>query len=614
MSRTIQQRPGATLKPHDESGHLRLISPELAGLLAAGAVVAIMSVIIGVFHLRATRQLEESLHNTLRRAAIAAAQTVDPVAHQSLNDPSQIHSPVYARECIRLQRTKSELEGPEKLRFIYTCIMRDGRVLFVLDPTPAGDADGDGVDDKAYLMEPYENPPEGLVATLQGAGVQVMKSPYTDRWGTFISAYAPVYDDGGLLIAAAGVDMDLTHYRASMVKVWHDGLLAAGFGLFLAGCAGVAAALYERRLIQSVQRLNHAMDRAVAGERAKDRFLATISHEFRTPMNAIVGSAELLRGTRLDGFQAEQTGRILRSSSDMIALLDDVLDYSRDEIKDLKPLPVNLRDLCGEIVELFRDAAHQKGLDLGMDLDPGLPSQWRAHRQHLKRVLFHLVSNAVKFTDQGTVRLAVAVVESAHGVNALRFSVSDTGIGIKQEEWHKLFQPFVQVDASASRRHEGAGLGLAICERLCRELGAVIRFDSVPGKGSCFSFVLGGEAVPACEKHAILITSDRLQRGMLVRLLEKRGWQVRAADDLRGASGLALGDCVLFDLAGVRDDAAAEYAREVIRALPAAVHVAIDSGLDDAGLSAVLGTGVLRVISRNPLVSDFDGLDAVCSG
>ncbi|MBM3847542.1 MAG: hypothetical protein FJ405_14820, partial [Verrucomicrobia bacterium] len=471
-------------------------------------------------------------------------------------------------------------------------------------------ADGDGVDDKSHLMEHYEDAPRELLGTLRGGGVSVMMEPYTDRWGTFLSAYAPVFGEDGSLVAAAGVDMDLAFHDESLFSVRRDSQMAGAMGLILATCVGVAAAFYEKRLIRSVDSLSHAMEQAMAGERAKNRFLATMSHEFRTPMNAIVGSTELLRGTRLDGVQAEHVETIIQSSGSLLAMMDDVLDYSGGETGGLKHEPVDLRALGTGIIAAFRGEAARKGLVLEMDFHPTVPARWQTNSRSLVRILSHLVSNAVKFTSRGEVRLRVEPAADADGRQLLRFRVSDTGIGIAADQQGKVLQPFVQLDASANRRHEGAGLGLALCQRLCRGMNTVLEVESEPGKGSAFGFLLPGEAAPAETLRAILITGDRLQRGILSRLLEKRGWQVQTADNLEGAARLPGGGCVIFDLAAVPAGAAAEYASRVTASLPAACHVAIDSGIDESTHAAVLKAGVCKVISRNPAAADLDGLEA----
>ena len=604
MIRSLISRPAHTSDAADSKRYrLLLTRPWLAGLRAAAIVMAIMLAIIMVFHVRNSALLETDMDKTLRRAAIAAAQTVDPVVHQTLVSASQQGSPDYERECARLDRTRLSYEGPETFRFIYTCILRDGQVLFVLDPTPAGDADGDQVEDKAFLLDVYEDPPDGLIATLSGAGVQVMSQPYRDKWGTFMSAFAPIYDDQGTLIAAAGVDMDLSSYRQSIRRVWRDTVIAGTIGLILSLCVGAAAALHGKYLIDSIEKLNDAMERAMAGEHAKDRFLAIMSHEFRTPMNAIVGSTELLRGTRLNQFQAEQTQTILDSSGKLLAMLDDVLDYSRDETSELIPEPVEVRKLCSEMVASLSHEAERKELLLRWDVDDAVPPLWLTHPRHLQRILHHLLTNAVKFTRHGEVKLIVRPAVDGEGKMALRFSVSDTGIGIERADHQEILRPFVQLDSSASRSHEGAGLGLAICERLCGEIQTALQVESESGKGSTFSLVLPGEEVVVKLKMATLITSDRLQRGIHSRMLEKRGWQVQRADELGTAATLPPAELVMFDLAAVSPEAAADYAQRVVNTLSAREYVAIDSILDQAGKDAVLKAGVARIVSRNPVSS-----------
>lgn len=610
MNRFFQHQVTKRLKKSSEYRlPLWLHAPWISGLLSATAVLAILTIMIVVFHLRNSGQLEDDLRHTLRRAAIAAAQTVDPVIHQTFVGPSQQDSPEYLRECARLERTRAAFEGPEKLEYVYTCILRDGQVRFVLDPSPSGDLDGDGLNDKAMIMELYDAPADALLATLHGGGVQVMNEMDTDRWGTFMSAYAPIYDDNGIMVAAAGVDLDLSYYSACVSGLRRDSLIAGGLGLLLSSGVGAAVAMYSRRLVDSVEQLRNSMEQAMVGERAKGRFLAIMSHEFRTPMNAIVGSTELLRGTRLDEFQAEQTQTILDSSSNLLAMLDDVLDYSREQSSSAKTEKADVTQICSNIISSFREAAEQKGLTMKVSVEPEVPARWLTHPGKLHRVLTHLISNAVKFTSHGGVTLKIASTLDPSGKPALLFAVADTGIGINPQDFGKIFSPFVQLDTSASRRHEGAGLGLAICERLCRELGTKLHVESESGKGSCFSFVLPGEAVGSHDRRAILITSDRLQRGITSRLLEKKGWRVQAVDTVDKITGILDSELVIFDLAAVPASESVQYAQDVVRRLPALHHLAIDAGVDQSIKDQVMRSGVKAIISRNPKSSSFDTLD-----
>jgi hypothetical protein len=233
----------------------------------------------------------------------------------------------------------------------------------------------------------------------------------------------------------------------------------------------------------------------------------------------------------------------------------------------------------------------------------------------LRQILVNLVSNAVKFTHSGSVTVSVGPDGEESGLPGIRFTVTDTGIGISQEQQARIFQPFSQVDSSSSRQFGGTGLGLVICDRLCRAMGTAIELDSAPGQGSSFHFVLPASPSPSDvgiaagpPGDALVVCADRLLRTLLLRLLEKQGWQVSVAENLEnaGGSGVSRG-LVVFDLALARGSAAT-FAGEAIRAISASRYAAIDSGLSDAERAAVLDAGVRLMLPRNPSLADLTPL------
>ncbi|OWQ85237.1 hypothetical protein CDN99_22105 [Roseateles aquatilis] len=238
--------------------------------------------------------------------------------------------------------------------------------------------------------------------------------------------------------------------------------------------------------------LSQAKQRAEAANQAKSRFLATMSHEFRTPLNAILGFAQLLQmdPTLTD---AQQTRiRLMRESGEhLLVLITDLLDVASIEAGKLtlQLSPLDLRALLEICSESMRPRAAEKGLAFDVHFDPQLPTRVRADGQRLRQVLLNLLSNAVKFTDHGRAGLSVDVVAQGPSSLVLRFTVSDTGIGMAQEQVQRLFQPFEQV-ADLSRRVGGTGLGLAISQQLVRLMGGEIGVETSPDEGSRFSFSL----------------------------------------------------------------------------------------------------------------------------
>ncbi len=249
----------------------------------------------------------------------------------------------------------------------------------------------------------------------------------------------------------------------------------------------VAIALEKARLYTEMEA---ARDQAEEADRAKTSFLAMMSHELRTPMNGILGMVEVLYHTPLDVVQQEYLQYIRLSSESLLAILNDVLDFSRInaghmqlEYRDFQPRAV-IQDALG----LATLNAYDKGLELIGDLDPSLPEVVCGDETRLKQVLLNLISNAVKFTDQGEVCVRAWAEMQPDGAPTLHFSVRDTGIGLPADRIPNLFEPFVQADSSTSRRYGGTGLGLSICRGICERMGGRIWVDQTAPVGSTFRF------------------------------------------------------------------------------------------------------------------------------
>ena len=263
-----------------------------------------------------------------------------------------------------------------------------------------------------------------------------------------------------------------------------------------------------------------AQERAEAGEEAKKQFLATMSHEVRTPLNGILGFTNLLRETPLTPDQAEYVETIQLSGEALISLTDSILDFARLESGkfELDPLPCAPREIVEDALDLVAAKAAAKDVELLHWVDDTVPAVVLADGNRLRQVLVNLLNNAVIFTAQGEVEVRVGV---EHGAEAgtpakLVFYVRDTGIGIAPDQHAQLFQPFSQIDQALTRRHGGTGLGLAICKNIVELMGGKIQLKSALGVGSTFSFTLplvpldvGGEQqfVPPLESISLAIAA-----------------------------------------------------------------------------------------------------------
>jgi CheY-like chemotaxis protein/nitrogen-specific signal transduction histidine kinase len=262
--------------------------------------------------------------------------------------------------------------------------------------------------------------------------------------------------------------------------------------------SGMALATYFNQRTQAEEALAHAKADAESANLAKSRFLATMSHEIRTPMNGILGMAEmLLLPETSDEERIDYSRTILNSGQTLLTLLNDILDLSKVEAGKFELVYAALEParLIRETVALFSEAAKKSGSTIHFEWN-GPTQQYWTDPSRLRQMLSNLVSNAIKFTAQGQIRIIASEKERNGNEVVLKFAVSDTGIGIPDDKLVLLFQPFSQVDSSNTRRFGGTGLGLSIVSSLAKLMGGEVGVESELGRGSCFWFTIRTAAIP----------------------------------------------------------------------------------------------------------------------
>jgi signal transduction histidine kinase len=239
--------------------------------------------------------------------------------------------------------------------------------------------------------------------------------------------------------------------------------------------------------------LQHSAEEATKLATSRSNFLSTMSHELRTPLNAVIGSAELLIKDKPEERQKENLGILHSSALDLLSLINNVLDFNKidsDKLQ-LERVPVKLAELVQNVCAALKIRAHGKGLKFALEIDEQLKSVYvSTDPTRLSQVLYNLVGNAIKFTEEGSVYIKLSCAEIRAGNTRVLFSVSDTGVGISRDKHEAIFDAFTQGSADVSRKYGGTGLGLPIVKQLLLLFGSKIELESAPGKGSRFSFSL----------------------------------------------------------------------------------------------------------------------------
>lgn len=371
-----------------------------------------------------------------------------------------------------------------------------------------------------YLPESYKR----LKTALQqpDAGASMDSRAYDEA---IRSEYVQIRKDG----STVWVEMVVTPLRDDFREV--------------TGWLCVARDITDRKDFES--QLLGAKEKAEAADRAKSEFLANMSHEIRTPLNGIFGMLQLLAAnTRLDDEQTQYVNVALESGKSLVTIIEDILEFSRFDTgaATFEVAPFSPAEAVATVIDSFRIEARTRDLTLISDIAGDIPHVVMGDVGRLRQILFHLVGNALKFTPQGEVRVAVRLAGVHRGLATLRFIISDTGIGIPEDKLDFIFEPFSQVDGSFTRRYQGTGIGLGLVKRIVDRLGGNIEIESIPDHGTTVQFTVdvpAREAEPvtsvtahqekSCEPESpwrILVTEDDTMNQLTAqRFLEKLGYQ-----------------------------------------------------------------------------------------
>jgi len=476
----------------------------------------------------------------------------------------------------------------------------------------------------------FQTSPEGKILLVNSALAKLLGfgSPeeFLREEDSFVNYYAVPSERSRLLAGVkesgrASIDTDLIRQDGSIIHVslkCHASYGENGEIAYLEG------SIVDLSHIEEARRLTLAMESAEAANSAKSEFLANMSHEIRTPLTVIQGMSDLLSDTKPTPEQRHFIQALQASSDHLISIVNSILDLAKVEegCIELESIPFALSDVIKKVCRVFATRAHEKGLEFIATVHPEVPTLHKGDPTRLGQVLYNLVGNAIKFTNEGHVMLTVEVLPpaatlSASGRPVLCFTVKDTGIGIAQEKLDLIFESFTQADTSTSREYGGTGLGLTIARRFVQLMGGDITVDSAPGRGTSFSVTVSLEAPTSQEPpahplgRALVLDPCQMTAESLATTLSGQKFTPAIAADINQAVSLIrqTKDSSPFDLALVGGPDWKESARQLSTVMDRTALYALVTTSDlQTSQEMVKSSGISGFLAKPVLPCDISNL------